>query len=182
MHALCGYPVKSTWIKDIQSGKFVGWPMLTTKKVQNYYPDTIKTPQGHMNQAQKNVISTKPKPLETTDDNQLQGKKQRDVFTSVYDVRETICSNQTGQSPKRSLSGNKYIIVMVDIDRSGIIVETMKIRKDANMIRAYTTLIQRLQQSDIKPKRYVLDNEISVALKTLIKDEYKMEIKLVPPG
>ena len=43
-------------------------------------------------------------------------------------------------------------------------------------------MIRRLQRTDIKPKRYVLDNEISVALKTLIKDEYKMEIKLVPPG
>jgi len=33
LHALCGYPVKSTWIKAVQAGNFIGWPMLTPKNV-----------------------------------------------------------------------------------------------------------------------------------------------------
>jgi hypothetical protein len=28
MHAVCGYPVKSTWLKAIKAGNFVGWPIL----------------------------------------------------------------------------------------------------------------------------------------------------------
>jgi len=28
MHAVCGYPVKSTWLKAIKAGNYVGWPML----------------------------------------------------------------------------------------------------------------------------------------------------------
>ena len=27
-HTVCGYPVKSTWIKAIKAGNFTGWPML----------------------------------------------------------------------------------------------------------------------------------------------------------
>ena len=28
MHAVCGYPVKSTWLKAIAAGNFIGWPLL----------------------------------------------------------------------------------------------------------------------------------------------------------
>jgi hypothetical protein len=28
MHAVCGYPVKSTWLKAIKAGNYVDWPML----------------------------------------------------------------------------------------------------------------------------------------------------------
>ena len=63
MHAVCGYPVKSTWIKAIKAGNYVGWPMLTERNVKKYYPETNETPKGHLNQARKNVRSTKPKPM-----------------------------------------------------------------------------------------------------------------------
>jgi hypothetical protein len=38
MHAVCGYPVESTWLKAIKAGKDLGWPMLTEHNVQNNYP------------------------------------------------------------------------------------------------------------------------------------------------
>jgi hypothetical protein len=77
MHAICGYPIKSTWLKAIKAGNHVGWPMLNECNVQKYYPKTIKTPKGHLNQTRKNVRSTKAKtaPLETCDTSQLHGKK-----------------------------------------------------------------------------------------------------------
>ncbi len=28
MHEVCGYPVKSTWLKAIAAGNFIGWPLL----------------------------------------------------------------------------------------------------------------------------------------------------------
>ena len=33
MHAVCGYPVKSTWVKAIKAGNFTGWPMLNKHNV-----------------------------------------------------------------------------------------------------------------------------------------------------
>ena len=71
---------------------------------------------------------------------------------------------------------------MVEIDSSGILVEPMKSRKDAEMIRAYQALMLRLKRANIAPKKHVLDNEISTAMKDLIKDHYKMQLELVPPG
>ena len=40
----------------------------------------------------------------------------------------------------------------------------------------------RLNRAGIKPKKHVMDNEVSNSMKTLIKDDYKMELELVPPG
>ena len=62
MNAVCGYPVKSTWLKAIKAGNFIGWPFLTVENVKKYYPETTETPKGHMTQTRKNVQSTKPQP------------------------------------------------------------------------------------------------------------------------
>ena len=60
MHAVCGFPVKSTWLKAVKAGNYIGWPLITTKNVTKYYPDSVETPKGHLNQTRKNVRSTKP--------------------------------------------------------------------------------------------------------------------------
>ena len=31
MHAVCGYPVKSTWLAAVQAGNYTGWPLLTDR-------------------------------------------------------------------------------------------------------------------------------------------------------
>ena len=89
----------------------------------------------------------------------------RDIYTKIYNVQETVFTDQTGQFPKRSRAGNKYIMVMVKIDSSGILVKPIKSRKDAEIIRAYQTLIQRLNQAQIMPKKHVVDNEVSNNMK-----------------
>ncbi len=132
--------------------------MLNERNIQKYYPETIETPKGHLNQMRKNVQSTKEKsaPLETCDTSQLRGKKVQDVYTQTYMVRETMFSNQTGQFPTRSQRGKKYIMVMVEINSNAILVEPMKSRKDEEMI----------------PEN----------MKNHIRDTCKFNIELVPPG
>jgi hypothetical protein len=109
MHVVCGYPVKSTWLKAVKAGNYICWPMLTECKVNKYYPETSETSKGHMNQTRKNVRSTKAKqtPLEIFDTSQLHGKKVREIYTTMYDVRKTMFSDQTGQFPMCSQSSNK---------------------------------------------------------------------------
>jgi hypothetical protein len=130
-------------LKVIKAGNYVGWPMLTECDVQRYYPETTKTKKGHLNQSRKNVRSTKIKAtlLETCNTSHLHGKKVCNVYTQMYMVRKTMFSNQTGQFPIQSLCGNKYIMVMVEIDSNAILVEPMKNRKDAEMIWAYNALL-----------------------------------------
>ena len=120
--------------------------------------------------------------MEEPDITQLKGKKVQDVYTKVYGARSTIFSDQTGQFPTRSQRGNKYIMVMVEIDSNAILVEPLKSRKDPELTRAYRKLMMRLKQAGIVPKKHVLDNEVSEAMKEVIRTEYQMEMELVPPG
>ena len=71
---------------------------------------------------------------------------------------------------------------MVEIDSNAILVEPLKSRKDAELTRAYHSLMMRLKDAGIVPRKHVLDNEVSSAMKTVIRDKYKMEMELVPPG
>jgi hypothetical protein len=90
MHAVCGYPVKSTRLKAVKSGNFVGWPLLTEKNVQKHCPMAHGTAKRHMNQTRKNVRSTKAKqPFEQANATSLRGKKIQDLYVNVYDVQET---------------------------------------------------------------------------------------------
>ena len=67
----------------------------------------------------------------------------RDVYTKVYDVRETVFSDQTGKFPTRLQWGNKYLMVMVEIDSNVILVEPLKSRKDPELTRAYNKMMLR---------------------------------------
>ena len=71
---------------------------------------------------------------------------------------------------------------MVEIDSNAILVKPLKSRKDAELTRAYHVLVMRLKNAGIVPRRHVLDNKVSSAMKDVIRDKYKMEMELVPPG
>ena len=73
-------------------------------------------------------------------------------------------------------------MVLVDIDSNAILIELMKQRKDAAMIWAYDVLIQRLLAANIHPQKHVLDNKILDNMKFHIKETYKFQLKMVPPG
>ena len=110
----------------------------------------------------------------------MRGKKIQDVYISTYEVRKTMFSDQTGQFPTRSKQGKTYIMIMVEIYRSAILVEPMKSRKDAEVIRAFNDLTLQLRRAGITPKKHVMDNEVSNIMKTHTQDNCKLE--LVPPG
>ena len=142
---MCGYPVNTTWLNMLKAGNYTGWPFLTIQNFQNYYLETTETPKGHINQTRKNVCSTKKTTptinslvfhrTRIVQQHFFPGKK-RDVYTKVYDVRDTIFSNQTGKFTSRYRQGNKYVIVMVEIDSSGILMKPMKCIKDTEMLQA----------------------------------------------
>ena len=73
-------------------------------------------------------------------------------------------------------------MVMVEIDSNAILVEPIKNRTGAELTRGYHEMMLQLKQASIIPQQYILDNEVSTAMKTIIRDEYKMKLELVPPG
>ena len=135
MHAVCRYPAKLTWLKVIKAGNYMGWLMLTECNVQKYYPEATETAKGYLNQTLKNVRSTKEKPVpfKTCVTSQLHGKKVHDVYTKTCKVCKTMFSNQTGQFPICLQKGNRYIMVMVDINNNVILIKPMK---SCNMTRS----------------------------------------------
>ena len=90
------------------------------------------------------------------------------MYISVVDtwtMKNTVYSDQTGQFPTRSRSGNRYIMVMVEIDSNYTLVEPMKNRTDEVMTAAYLALMKRLQRAGVTTTKHVLDNECSYKLK-----------------
>jgi len=73
-------------------------------------------------------------------------------------------------------------MVMVEIDSNAILAEPLSSHKDTELTRSYRELMLRLKLAGIVPKKHVLDNEVSEAMKEIICTEYKMEMELVPPG
>eukprot|EP00804_Cyclotella_cryptica_P003566 CCRYP_002170-RA/>CCRYP_002170-RA protein AED:0.36 eAED:0.36 QI:0/0/0/1/0/0/3/0/313 len=158
----------STWIKTIKAGNFHGWPLLSTTNALKYYPETAETPKGHLNQTRMNVCSTKPKhPFEELHSTKLHGHKERNIYTKVYNTRETIFTDQTGKFPTCSQDSHQYIMIMS--------------RKDSRLTRAYTNLMLRLHCAGIQPRGHILDNEISHTMKDLIQDRYHLTYELAPP-
>ena len=175
-------------MKAIGKGNYAGWPLLTVENVHKHYPETDETPMGRLNQTRAHVRSTNPKraALQECTAEELKalvGKKEKDVYFKIIDTRDvkhTIYSDQTGQFPVRARSGNRYIMVMVEIDSNYTLVQPMKNKTDDEMIKAYQTLLKRLKRAGVETKKHVLDNECSEKLKELIRDTCKLE--LVPPG
>ena len=126
--------------------------------------------------------STVPTAFEEPNVTQLTEKKVRDIYTKVYNVREIIFSNQTGQYPKRSLRENKYIMVLVEIDSNAIMVAHMKIQHENEMKQAYKSMVTRLHRTGIVPKNHMLDNTVSESMKAMSRDKCHMTMELVPPG
>ena len=73
-------------------------------------------------------------------------------------------------------------MIMVNIDSNAILVEPMKSREDKEMKRAYRVMMKQLRRAGVVPKKHVLDNKISDSMKDMIRDEFKMQVELVPPG
>ena len=183
LHAAAGFPTQATWIAAIKAGNFVTWPGLTAEAVNKHFPESDETLKGHMKMQRMNVRSTKKKakPEMTNEDvPTAPNPKKNDVYISVFNAHDTVYTDQTGGFPVTSSRGNKYIMVMCEVDGNYIDAEPMKSRTSESMVNTYLSLWKRLTSSKvITPKLHILDNEAPEALKEAIKSNCKMQ--LVPP-
>ena len=101
-------------------------------------------------------------------------KKHHDIYVRVDEAKQTIYTDQTGAFPVQSRSGNRYIMIMCEMDSNAIISKSMRNRTAGELIRAYKVLLKRLKLAGLAPKKHVLDNEISNEFKEAIV-ENKME-------
>jgi hypothetical protein len=186
LHAACGSPIPSTWIKAIRNGHFATWPGLTAKLVTDKLPKSITTVKGHLNRQRKNIPSTEINSIKTDtdkDNNPPSGapnKRSHQVFAAVTDVTSQIATNLTGQFPITSSQGNKYILVLYGYHSNAILAQPMKNCSDNEHLRAYNKLHQFLVDRGFKPLLQKLDNEASIAIKRNIRDK-DIDFQLVHP-
>ena len=196
-HAAAGFPTKPTWIAAIKNRQFASWPGLTAKAATKHFPESEETMKGHGRKTRSGLQSTKKSrwadSTEDDDDNEdviridpppRPATRTREIFYAIYDLEDDaqlkMYTDQTGRFPKKSSRGHQYIMVLIELDSNAILVETMKNRTSAEMIRAYQVLVDRLRSAGIQPKMHLLDNECSSDFKERIKLN-KMKYQLVPP-
>jgi hypothetical protein len=82
----------------------------------------------------------------------------------------------TGRFPEISSRGNKYIIVLVEVDENYIDAEPMKNETEGSIIKAYLILWAQLMVSGTaKPTTHLLDDKASAAFKVEIKKNFKYQ-------
>jgi hypothetical protein len=184
LHAACGSPVPSTWIKAIDNGHFATWPGLTSDLIRKLLPKSLATVKGHLNQQRKNIRSTQPKSVPNSDEQPISdspNERTHHVFAAVHDTTTgQISTDLTGRFPTTSSRGNKYILVLYDYDSNAILTEPMQNRSDKEHLRAYNKLHLYLVDRGFKPLLQKLDNEASIALKRTIRAK-GIDFQLVPP-
>ncbi|KAL7501977.1 hypothetical protein ACHAXN_000105, partial [Cyclotella atomus] len=107
-------------------------------------------------------------------------QKHRDIYVQVKEATEMVHTDQTGRFSVTSSRGHRYIMVLINIDSNYIAMEPMKSRKTAELIQAYSVIMDKLKSKGIIPKKQILDNEAPQLYKEKI-EEYGLKWELVPP-
>jgi hypothetical protein len=158
----------------------------------------MATAQGHLDKARNNRQSTRPRgttettaePAATatdlTDDlfPQQEPTKTNAVFVAIglADTHNNIIYTElTGAFPIKSLSDNRYMLILYHYGSNAILVQPMKNRSDAEVLRAYGALYENLTACGLKLSLNILDNEASKALKKAIT-KTGATYQLVEPG
>ena len=165
LHACVGFPTKKYWLKAIKGGNYTRWPNLTAEAVKQHFPEFIETKQGHIRGIKQNNRSTREKnqpltyQLENGETLIIPLQKKQDVYEAINDAKETMYTDQTGAFTVTYKRGNKFIIIMCEIDNDIIMSEAIRNISSGETVRACQDLMQRLKAAGIRPKNHVLGNE-----------------------
>ena len=88
--------------------------------------------------------------------------------------------DQTGKFPHRSIRGNRYQVILQEIDCKSTWIEPMKNKTEGGMILSWHRSLERMKEQGILPTHQLMDNEISTAYVLEIK-ETSMTYQIVHP-
>jgi hypothetical protein len=103
-------------------------------------------------------------------------------FANIIEIGEPThksYSNLTGKFPVHSSHGNLYVLVFYLYDSNAILVEPLKNCRDGEQLKAYQNILQCIPRQH-QLRMHWMDNEASVALKTMLVNEAQMTCQLVP--
>ena len=93
----------------------------------------METQKGHIKSQRQGVRSTKTQ--QSTRAVPVPIAKQKDIFISLYNPRDTIYTDQTGKFPHASSRGYHYQMIVHEIDGNSTWVEPMKNKSQGDIIR-----------------------------------------------
>jgi hypothetical protein len=88
LHTAAGHPTEDTWLKAIRKGNYNSWPLIDTKKVRQYFPESEETQFGHMRGQCQGVQSTRTTHPTVADTPNKLLEKKNDIFIHIYDLNE----------------------------------------------------------------------------------------------
>ncbi len=126
-------------------GFFIMWPALTVAHVSKHHPKLEEMQKGHIKRQRQGIRSTKVGTAtqiepNNNSDSVPKPKKMRDILIKIHNAKETMHNDQTGRFPATSSSGNKYIMVLVEVDGNYINAKPLKNKTAEAMIMAYQAL------------------------------------------
>jgi hypothetical protein len=138
-HAATGFPTKLLWLKAIKNKQYASWLGLTWEAVNKHFLEFEETLKGHGHKTRSGLRSTKTTPKIDDEDKIANATqltwyltKQKEVIIHTFNFsNEAKClmyTNQTGRFPQKSSRGHQYIMVLLEMDSNGILVEAMKNR------------------------------------------------------
>ena len=97
-------------------------------------------------------------------------KKNQDIYIAINDAKEIMYTDQTVAFPVTSKKGNKYIMILYEIDNNVIMSEATRNRSSGEIFRTYLILMKKIKSAGIRPNKNVLNNEFSTEFKLAIKE------------
>jgi hypothetical protein len=138
LHAAAGFPVEKTWLKAVQRGNYNSWSLINVTKVTGCFPESKEMQKGHMRGQQQGVRSTKKKSLDVfpVTPTPPPHESKKDIFIHIYKLKKTMYSNQMGWFLQVSSLGNKYIMVIHNVDSNSLWAEALKDNTGSKLILA----------------------------------------------
>lgn len=123
----------------------------------------------------------KQEPIEETPQQEQHNQRTHFVYPSCLPLSGKIYTDQTGQFPVESKSGNKYLFVLYDYDSNYVAAQPIPSRTALQLKNAYQTIIRKLKLCGLTPKLQKLDNEASKLLQDYMEEE-GIDFQLTPAG
>ncbi len=140
LHGAAGFPTKPSWLKAIRRGNYNSWPLINVKNVAKYSPKSEEMQKGHMQGQRQGVRSTKRMEATLAKDNKdldaPPHDSKRDILITVYNLRSTMYTDQTGKFPHISSLGNQYILILHEVDSNLSWAEAIKNNTEGELILA----------------------------------------------
>ena len=101
------------------------WELLTIHNMNRHFPESEETQKGHMRNKCQGVLSNKSKsPHKGTE---LPPVEKNLMPSSIYmKPGGEMYTDQTGKLPHRLICGNRYQMILHEIDGNSTCIETMK--------------------------------------------------------